>query len=380
MMKHLKKFAAGLLAALLMVGTSACSGDTTWIIQRNDEKVPIGAYIYYLYNFYQNASTKVEDSSADILSQEIDGISAEEWIQQQALLSAKTLFVLDDKMEELGLTLTEEDQTNINTLSSSYWNTYGSVFESYGIAQESFTQAYAEYSVKYQKVFDAIYGPGGEKEVADADLQAYFKENYGDFSYFSVLLTKTEETDSSSSSSASSAANISSSTDSSSSSSSSSTPSTVAMTDEEKTAILEQLNGYVDQINAGDLTLKDADKAYQESQDKTYSDAVSDDTALIAEDSTAYPAAMLSTLRELENGKAAVVDLSSSYNMYIVVQKKDIADAVETQFGTENGRAQVLASMKSSEYSDWINSLAEELSVTVNEDAVKAYSPSMFKK
>lgn len=41
-------------------------------------------------------------------------------------------------------------------------------------------------ATRSRMIFDSIYGKGGEKEVSDADLKAYYAENYQHIQYISI--------------------------------------------------------------------------------------------------------------------------------------------------------------------------------------------------
>lgn len=67
-------------------------------------------------------------------------------------------------------------------------------YEKYGVSLDSFAYCTTLYNTKYEALFKAVYGKGGSKEVSDADLTKYFKENYTDYSYLPVnLYTSTKD-------------------------------------------------------------------------------------------------------------------------------------------------------------------------------------------
>lgn len=99
-------------------------------------------------------------------------------------------------------------------------------YEKYGVSLDSFAYCTTLYNTKYEALFKAVYGKGGSKEVSDADLTKYFKENYTDYSYLSVnLYTSTKDEAGSSKN--------------------------VAMSDKEIKKVEDQLNGYKNDLNKG---------------------------------------------------------------------------------------------------------------------------------
>lgn len=72
---------------------------------------------------------------------------------------------MQDEMERLGLTMTDDDYTQAQQTTDSYWSLFGTSLEEFGIAKTSFDIAYSQYNTMYLKVFEALYGEGGEREI-----------------------------------------------------------------------------------------------------------------------------------------------------------------------------------------------------------------------
>ena len=183
-MKTWKKCLAAVLSLAIMASATACSGaDKSWAVKNDNLTVPIGAYIYNLYSAYQQASVQVEDSTKPILEQTVEDQDAATWIKENALRQTKSILVIDDKMKELNISLTEDELQQVSDQTDSYWGSISTAMTEYGVAKSSFNLAYADYYTKYTKVFDAIYGKGGTQEVSDADVKDYYVTNYMAFSY-----------------------------------------------------------------------------------------------------------------------------------------------------------------------------------------------------
>ena len=84
-----KKCAAVLTAGALALSMAACSSDTSWIMRKDPLEMPVGVYINNLIQSYYEATTLVEDAEQDVLSQQIEGQDAEDWIQQNAIDETK---------------------------------------------------------------------------------------------------------------------------------------------------------------------------------------------------------------------------------------------------------------------------------------------------
>ena len=106
-MKIKTKLCALLLAVLTAFGAASCStADQSWSAKMGDESLPVGVYVY-LFNAAISAAEQEEgvDSSVSLLDQQIDGMSAEEWIRQRAESSVREILYLRRQLDELGIPL-----------------------------------------------------------------------------------------------------------------------------------------------------------------------------------------------------------------------------------------------------------------------------------
>lgn len=176
-MSFLKKCAAFLLAGVMALSCAACAADTTWIMKKGELEMPAGVYLNNLMQSYFEATMEVEDPSKDVLKQTIDGKDASEWIKEQALNATKESMALCDKFNQLGLSFSEQELATCQTQAKSYYEQAGDNLEKNGISQNSIELLYQITYMK-TKVFDAIYGEGGEQEVSEQEMRDYYNENY----------------------------------------------------------------------------------------------------------------------------------------------------------------------------------------------------------
>lgn len=176
-MSFLKKCAAFLLAGVMALSCAACAADTTWIMKKGELEMPAGVYLNNLMQSYFEATMEVEDPSKDVLKQTIDGKDASEWIKEQALNATKESMALCDKFNQLGLSFSEQELATCQTQAKSYYEQSGDNLEKNGISQNSIELLYQITYMK-TKVFDAIYGEGGEQEVSEQEMRDYYNENY----------------------------------------------------------------------------------------------------------------------------------------------------------------------------------------------------------
>ena len=344
-MKRIKQIASLLLVAVMLISTTACSTDKSWAAKNDSLTVPIGSYIYNLYSAYASAYSQVTDTSTSVLEQKIEDKDATEWIREEALNSTKSLFVIDQKMKDLNLSLTDEEKETIQSNTDGVWSSYQSTFEELGIAKSSYELAATEYSAKYQKVFEATYGKDGTDAVSDDELKDFFEKNYTDFSY---VMCKLYKTDSSGNYSA-------------------------AFSDEEKQNAKAEFDDYASKINAGTMTLQQAADAYQ-SVDSTVS--VQNETINLSNYTSSDDLKEL--LDGMEVGETKAAEISDGY-LYILVTKGDISQKSAEQLQSEDSRNDLLFDYKGQEFADEISDEADSITgVTLNEKAINSYDPSMF--
>ena len=193
-MKRIAKITVALLLAVAMCFSLAgCyDEDLNWSAKYDDTELPAGAYIYYLSIAYNEAASKVSTED-EVLKCEIDGTPAETWIKNRADEYVNQYFYIQNEMKRLGLEMTDEDYSTCLQTTESYWNYFGTSFEKFGIAKTSFDIAYSQYNRMYLKVFNALYGEGGENEVPESELRQHIEDDYYDYEYFSAPLTKTDD-------------------------------------------------------------------------------------------------------------------------------------------------------------------------------------------
>ena len=353
--------AAVLTAAVMMAGMTGCSQTPTWAVREGDRTLPVGTYICNVITAYQSALYQ-SDMTQDLFTQQVEGKDAATWIKDQALRNTKGIFYLDNKLEEMGITLSDEENDQIESLTSSAWSQLQSTLEPYGVSKDSFEMAYSGYSVKMSVLFDKIYGEGGEKAVSEEEITAYFNDNYTHFEYLMVPLFDVSASTSSSSSETSS--------ESSSEESEEVTQAKKALFDE-----------YAAKINSGEMTMEEAAEAF-----KTTEYSLSEESALqtyTLENSTleaSYPEEFRTALGALQAGKAGTAEIElTSGNMYFLIYTDDISNYAEEYLSDATNHENVLVSMKYDEFSDGVDAEIEAMDIEVNPDVVKQYDPtSMF--
>lgn len=186
-----RKLTALLAAAAMTFSLAGCGEDTIYIGTSQDEDIPSGLYIYYLMNAYYSAQSYMTETDTDVFAITIEEQNARDWMISTAKNDLMEYFAVEQKFDEYGLELTEDETEAAKINIDSMWEYYGSVYESYGIAESSFLKAY-ENSLKADKLFDVVYGENGEREVPEEDIKSYMTENYALINYISMNLVDGE--------------------------------------------------------------------------------------------------------------------------------------------------------------------------------------------
>lgn len=361
-----------IFTALLASGCVPISLNQEWSYKTADKELPIGVYIYSLDTAYNQALTfakelddydGTKDTWLDMEITDDDGNTevARTWIKEQAELMCLSYLVLDEQLKLEDVDVSDNLIASADEQAKTYWNVgqyadYGYIMpmsddlEPYGISFDSFAYCSTEYSVRYQALFDKIYGEGGSKAVSDDELSEFFNENYVDYSYFSVNLY-TSTTDEAG------------------------TSSNVALSDEDAEKLIDEIDGYAKDLNGG-KSYEDVIEAYMTANDVATDPSTSNIENL---ENSSIGTELKDAIKELGNEKATTVKVGSGDSaVYYLVYKRDIKDSTDSYISDADKKASVLASMKSEEYADYVEGLTKELKYEANTSVLDQYDPKMF--
>ena len=344
-MGKLKKISALFIAIVISLSMTSCSL-ASWSFKTSDDTLSAGTYIMYMSRAYSTASTKVENSSTDVLKQTIDGQKASDYIKDEAKASCEKLLGLEKKFTELNLSLTDEETEQATQSTEQIWSYYGKSYEKLGISKDSFHRAYTLYNLKYEKVFDAIYGTDGTTPVSDEELKNYFCENFVSGSYITKSASVTDDT----------------STD----------------VSEETENIKNHFESYAQSINHSEKSFKDAVTQYMSDfsveTDPTVSKFVNPNSEYA--DSSFPDESILESLKNLEINKAESIQTDNS--AFYLVYKENPEDKYSTL--SDDEKKTVLLDMKSDEFDNMLKETAESNNLKTNYIVIMKYQPSMFNK
>lgn len=174
--------AACAAAAVAATAMSGCTSASQYPMSAGDTKVNAGVYINYVIGEMNNQvyalyySGEISDPS-ECFSKDIEGENFTDVVKNSAVKRTKEFMAVNEKFDEFGLSLTDEDIAAIEASVDSNWAQNGDLLEYTGVSRESYKQV-LEASYKRQAIFDYYFAEGGVEEVSDSDVQSYVEENY----------------------------------------------------------------------------------------------------------------------------------------------------------------------------------------------------------
>lgn len=198
MLKGLKKIIAGISAIVIMATTTSCGADTKWVLQYGDYEARAGIFLYYQMSAYYDAINTIQEENENfdtsdtkaLKSATVEDTPIVDWIQNQATERTEVYLEVLKQFDELGLELTEDELSYIDTLTEYYWQYYSETYTQNGIGEQSFKDINT-YSYKLNKVFDYYYAEGGVEEIPEQDLKDYYDTHNARVKYICLNSTDT---------------------------------------------------------------------------------------------------------------------------------------------------------------------------------------------
>ncbi|MBQ4119285.1 MAG: hypothetical protein IJD45_02725 [Clostridia bacterium] len=218
-MKFIKKIAAVLLVAVMVLSICGCHKKDEIAVTIGDNEFTSAYYMCALINAYQDGQAEVyetlteeEQQSTDIdyFSKKIDDKSFNNWVKDRAIEILKTVSYYKSACEKAKVEIDADTRTASEYYASTIWQSYSQLFESNGVSQATFTKFFVDgapsqitdYALYYmfgmgtpndyeELYFQHLYGKDGEKEIAAKTVK---KELYNNYIIADVLeVTFTEE-------------------------------------------------------------------------------------------------------------------------------------------------------------------------------------------
>ena len=200
-----KRILSLLLLAILAFGILSVSGCTQYAITSDGETFEEGKSGYYsFYVHWQRDYFKelLKNYNLDITTNMDSAYTETETVRQAIVSSAKTQYisfvVVTQKFDELGLTLTEEQISDLEKQYNNEWiKVYGeegmkNILDTLDLSKDEFMNLLAV-QVKSDAILEYYYGENGLIPVTEEEKSKHYDDNYLRFKY--VLLSTVDEKD-----------------------------------------------------------------------------------------------------------------------------------------------------------------------------------------
>ena len=199
-MNLFRRAAAAGLALCTVLSCTACGEKTANAMQVGGSDVRAGIYLYYATSAYGEAIevlrkggqsfddvTESKDYKKILSQSDIDGVKADEWIQNKAAEHCETYMAIEKEFEALGLKLTGDELAAAESSAKSSMTFYKDFFHDTGIGEESVKDILLN-SYKQEAVWNAYYGKDGKENIQEQVLYDHYKDNHIRIKYIEMPL------------------------------------------------------------------------------------------------------------------------------------------------------------------------------------------------
>lgn len=388
-MRNVSKILCVVLALVVALSAASCSLTKQYSYKTDDVELPIGVYICYLNDAYNEARSLAQkdekydseagtyDGSESFLKMEItdtDGKTAvaEDWIKEKAEAALSDAVAVYYEFNKLGCELDEKALSETRKEEKNNWDNEHAVtysgysytvapnkdaYEPWGVSFESYFLAEVKIGKMKEAVRKAEYAVDGPRAVSDEDLVKLYEDNYTSYHLFYENLFSTE-TDSASGTSTS-----------------------APFSEDKIKKYTADFDAYAAAINGG-ATFSEQFESYKQAYNA--SAAAEENVVYLDPDydtgSKTYNALRdaIIALKEGEAKQIIIGDDEKSQSIYLIY-KEPIADTTEEYLGEDKDskRDEIISVAKQDDFNELLKTIAASISIDKS-SAINDYKPSMF--
>ncbi len=341
-MKTLRRVCAFVLALATLFSLTGCVNHN-WSVKSGDEQIAAGIYIYYMMTAYNDATAKLDDEDADVLTATIDGKTGREWILEETRNYCMRHFAVEKLCAERNIKLSDEDVSAIDTTINYMIYYYGTFFEEAGISTASVKEVY-ENSYLYSDLLYSYFDGEGEYAVAEEEIKKYFSENYSAYKVLEAPYTYTSNS------------------------------TQTSYSDDEINSRKQLINQYfeeasrLDDADIDDYNKKFVNRNLEEGEDETEPSKLN--LQFVTKDSTTtYGDTFFEDLQNANAGDFIKYDLDSG--SYLVQKFDEYSDDSEKYTSV---REACIGTMVEDDFKELLNEKTATMDFVFNESAIKKYS------
>ena len=385
-MRNVKKLLCVVLVLVVALTAASCSLNKQYAYDKDDIKLPVGVYIYYLSQAYSEAQSYAQqldsyDSTTgryngkksflklEITDSDNNTAVAEDWIKDKAKEYTQQAIAVNREFNRLGATMDELGPNNMYSevnIYSIYNSQTGQLdysldqtladvaknYEQFGIGFDSWLYCNASVNRMKTEAFNKEYAEDGATPVKKDEIQKYFTDNYTSYSTISADLYKTETAEDESGESKS-----------------------VALSKAEIKKYTDAFKGYVSELNNG-AKMDDVVAEYNAAFG-TETTANSNVTKIDKDTTDELNKAILA----LKEGQATykIIGEDETSRVIYLIYKAPIKNSIKDYVDDENQRANLLHEMKDDAFQELLDKYVEDGNCELSSDC-NGYQPSLFEK
>ena len=310
-----KRILALSLCFVMLFSLCSCKADNS-VMTVSDTEIPSGVFAYYL-NEVMSAPEKYDVTDND-----------RQTIIEKAELLCKGYAVTALFMNERKVTLGTGNKQSVATRTETLWNLYSDYYKSIGIDKTDITKVITHEERKLS-LLEYYFGEKGLKPVSEDELKEEFVDIYVGFKAVEGSLTKTNDAGE-----------------------------TVEMTEKEKAALKKRFSTYAQRINDGEITIDEANVAYNSSLGLIVTGDV--ESSIVRSGDPMFAEDFFDKVNSMSHTKAAVIE--SGTKIYLVQRERIATDEGDAFF---TYRTEVLKQMKMASVENKIKALADKAEADV---------------
>lgn len=318
----MKRIISSLLVLILAVlSLTGCTMNKKEVLNIGGAEISSGTYAYFLNEAFMYPAG--------------NGVSE----QEQALDLCKEYVGVNSLFDNGGYRLSSATRKNISVEANALWRIYEQYYTEIGVNKQEFVRA-AEYEAKKEELLKIYYGTDGIYPVSEADLKAYFEQNFVVFQSINGYLTKTDEHGNS-----------------------------VNMSEEEANALRNQFKSMADRVNGGE-PIETVSSDYLASQSGSQQPSAEDDSlsaVVLQKGDASYPEGFFDQIAAMKNGEVKTVEI----DQYIFLVKRIDAFEQDSTYFSDSEIA-CLSAMKSNDLKNIISEETSKYEIKQKKSAMKS--------
>lgn len=174
---------------LFTLCTVVCASSFTNVQAAEKTELSEGMYNWFLVQAY-NSACSLNGGKEELWDKELEGKTAEDWIEDTAILYGKQYLASEQKFEEDELTVDDSSLEVMESTQERYWNElgYGRYYENYGVTEDEFHNV-----LLHELKTDLLYKQDENELLAgitDAQVEDYIEEHGTLFEFVAVPYEK----------------------------------------------------------------------------------------------------------------------------------------------------------------------------------------------